>query len=305
MANCTYVPDEAAADPDIAGIGVVLSFYITAGITFLLRISVLVAKYLSHEDCKWIQVTRPVLVSLYDQQLVTGIAIQWLALFMLHKTIPYHLFTVWLLAGISTMTQFAVFFEDFKDLGKEWFLRSLRKSAMILNCATNLVLAGFVACCFARRREGRRNCNITDHPFFFAVPAILVLFLFANLTKRNAAFNNIPDVALEENGSSEREWSFGQLLPLLLLIFPFISFLEAWRELKGDDNQHGAPVTDSNESEPLQSHPHGADETGIKLSSYTNSLKQPYSSYQQSSYGSQDQILEVPQHKNGNRYSHV
>lgn len=87
----------------------------------------------------------------------------------------------------------------------------------------------------------------------------------------SAAFGT-PSVDLIDGGSGERQWSFGQLLSMLLLILPLVSAIEIYR----GDVQMAPPVED--ERQPLydgelQSHPRNKFQPNPFFGSETNLFK--------------------------------
>ncbi|KAF1991373.1 hypothetical protein K402DRAFT_459392 [Aulographum hederae CBS 113979] len=305
MVECLHEPAVAPADPDIIGIGVAWSFLTTAALTFLTCLIVMIIRLCRKNEQPggfWPTTLRAVLISLYDQQLVTGMAIQIVCLAKLHFMIQYHLIAIWMLGGITTMAQFAALIVCFRDLSQNKYLSWLRQLAMFINCALNCVLGAFVASCFGKDLDRRLpvSCSLfpdgpthksvkpvretARYPYVvaalvivilaqvlllsFAVRALntaksdptpddtrrrrrhivyrwvgvvvaLLLFIALALILRftTAAFGRITDVSLEDHGSSEREWSFGQIIPMVLLVFPFITLIETWLEYCTSDDQ--------------------------------------------------------------------
>ena len=84
------------ADPDIAGIGVISAFVITAGLALVLSFVYVVFdshpkidRYIKHKE-KWLKLLEQLILTLSDQQLVTGLAILVAAFVRWNEISVYH-----------------------------------------------------------------------------------------------------------------------------------------------------------------------------------------------------------------------
>lgn len=79
--------------------------------------------------------------------MLTGIAIQSVALAKMHQMVPYHFFIVWMLSLLSSATHISALLALNKDFKRDWVLRWLREFFMfvnlVLSCTSGiLVLLG-------------------------------------------------------------------------------------------------------------------------------------------------------------------
>ncbi|KAF1816025.1 hypothetical protein P152DRAFT_388483 [Eremomyces bilateralis CBS 781.70] len=268
--NCTDVPDTAPSDAGVAGAGVLLSFILTAALALILSAIVIIQEHLRKSEAK---ITRKLLLSFSDQQILTGIGIQCVAIVKLQWMIPYHFFLVWMLSAISTATHSVTLLALHNDFRRDWVLRWLRQALMFLNLVLSCALGIFVlfavmkdlpetlpiACAFSDRpsKPPSRaplsfagtlavivgNCVVFAFAVWYLhlrgkkwlrvmqVISLMVLMAIgigaaAKVIMLSQAFGT-PSVALADEG--EKVWSFGQLLPLLLLLLPFMSAVEIFR----------------------------------------------------------------------------
>lgn len=99
-----------AADPDIAGIGVISAFVISAGLAIiisflhiLLQADTTFDKYIKNKT-KWLKVCETLILTLSDQQLVTGLAILIAAFVRWNEITVYHWEIVTDLAFVASNT---------------------------------------------------------------------------------------------------------------------------------------------------------------------------------------------------------
>lgn len=220
-------------------------------------------------------ISRKILGGLSDQMIVEGLAIQIVGLARVRTMIPYHFFIIWMLALLSTATNFATLMALVQDFKRDWVLRWLRQIAMFVNLALTIVYGIFVLqtnmnnlaptlpiyCVWedhATADTGRSNSAVSLAGTIAVVAVSSLIFVLgtwylhmpkqvwgrvvrvisllllmgiaigaaARVMLASQAFGS-PSVTLSEEG--EKQWSFGQLLTMLLLILPFISALEIYR----------------------------------------------------------------------------
>lgn len=252
---------------------VLLSFIITAAISLLLSLAIILHETFRKSE---LLIPRKILNSLSDQQIITGIGIQSLALAKMDSMIPYHFFIVWMLSLLSTATHSSALLALVGDFKRDWVLRWLRQGLMAVNLILSSVMGilvlltvmkdlrptlpigcAFVADPATGGQDANRGLSTAGTIAVIAANAIVfalavwylhlhrmrawlkfmqiggLLLLFASgvgaairTIMISQAFGN-PNVPL--TGSSEGDWSFGQLVPLLLLILPLVSAVEIMR----------------------------------------------------------------------------
>ena len=89
-------------------------------------------------------VSRKILNGLSDQQVVEGIAVQIVGLARAESMVPYHFFIIWMLALLSTATNFAALLALVQDFKRDWVLRWVRQFFMFVNLALSVVFGIFV-----------------------------------------------------------------------------------------------------------------------------------------------------------------
>ncbi|TVY22390.1 hypothetical protein LHYA1_G008422 [Lachnellula hyalina] len=271
---CTNAPASTATDAGIAGAGVLLSFIITAFVSLLLSAIIILHEARRKSEAK---ILRKLLLSFSDQQVLTGIGIQSIALAKMGTMVPYHFFLVWMLSLLSTATHVGTLLALVADFKRDWVLRWLRQFFMFVNLCLSLVSGVFVllsvrknmaefprwtlpiACVWPlSTTTAPSNAPIsiagtiavmTGQVIFFVVGVwylhvkerkwvkviqmlglVVLVGIGAGAAVRvillSQAFGH-PNVPLKDSG--ERDWSFGQLLPLLLLLLPLVSSVEILR----------------------------------------------------------------------------
>ncbi|TVY31711.1 hypothetical protein LSUB1_G008604, partial [Lachnellula subtilissima] len=138
---CTNAPASTATDAGIAGAGVLLSFIITAFVSLLLSTIIILHEARRKSEAK---ILRKLLLSFSDQQVLTGIGIQSIALAKMGTMVPYHFFLVWMLSLLSTATHVGTLLALVADFKRDWVLRWLRQFFMFVNLCLSLVSGGFV-----------------------------------------------------------------------------------------------------------------------------------------------------------------
>ncbi|KUJ13853.1 uncharacterized protein LY89DRAFT_148928 [Mollisia scopiformis] len=299
--NCSNVPTETATDAGVAGAGVLLSFIITAGISLIFSATIIFHEMHLHLEAK---VIRKLLLSLSDQQVITGIGIQCVGLAKMKSMVPYHFFIIWMLSLLSTATHISTLFALVNDFKRDWVLRWLRQFFMFVNLVLSCVSGIFVLMAVMRNLQptlpiacvwevaGRGTPSnagisiagtiavIAGQCVFFAMAVwylhvnggkwiklvqlgglVTLLVIGTGAAVRvvllSQAFGT-PSVPLADTG--ERDWNFGQLLTLLLLVLPCISAVEI---LRGEMNVP-SPVADEHSATLL-----GKDnELGVVRSSF-------------------------------------
>ncbi|KAL0934737.1 uncharacterized protein CTRU02_209328 [Colletotrichum truncatum] len=271
--NCTAVQANAPvpSDAGVAGIGVLLSFIITAGLSLIISSSIIIQEMKGKPS----NILRKLLNSYSDQQILQGIGISSVGLARINSMVPYHFFIIWTLSNMSMAVHNATLLALVHDFRRDWVLRWLRQFLMFVNLVFNCVYGVFilqgvsigmqdsklpVACVWKVSNEGLRSMTGLSYVGTILVIAGNVLvFSFASWylhlrTQRFAkiiklvgtflmavsavgaavrciiasdAFGKGPVYDLSDEG--EKGWSFGQLLSLLVLLFPLVSMVEIVR----------------------------------------------------------------------------
>ncbi|KNG51450.1 major facilitator superfamily [Stemphylium lycopersici] len=276
--NCSTVPETTNTDAGVAGAGTLLSFIITNILSILLSATIIL---LGLRKSTSAPISRKLLQSFSDQQILTGIGIQSVGLAKMKTMVPYHFFIIWLLSLLSTATNLATLLALVNDFKRDWVLRWIRQLLMLVNMFLGILSGVFIlqtvmknmnprlpiACVWeveSKGSSGNAALSIAGTiaviagqviTFGFAtwylhnrsnpkwLKTVQVIGLFACLAMgvgatvrvvlESQAFGTPPQ-AVHLVGPSEGNWSFGQLLPLLLLALPVISTIEIARgeELK-------------------------------------------------------------------------
>jgi len=219
------------------------------------------------------KVIRKLLLSLSDQQVITGIGIQCVGLAKMKTMVSYHFFIIWMLSLLSTATHIGTLLALVNDFKRDWVLRWLRQFFMFVNLALSIVSGIFIllsvmrdlkstlpiACVWQVTSTGSpSNAGISIVGTIAVMGGQLLFFVLAvwylHVKERkwlkavqvagllslmvlgtgaavrvillSQAFGK-PSVPLLDSG--EKDWSFGQLLPLLLLLLPLVSAVEILR----------------------------------------------------------------------------
>jgi hypothetical protein len=219
------------------------------------------------------KVIRKLLLSLSDQQVITGIGIQSVGLAKMKTMVPYHFFIIWMLSLLSTATHIGTLLALVNDFKRDWVLRWLRQFFMFVNLVLSCVSGIFIlmatmkdlkktlpiACVWQVPSTGAPSnaaisiagtiAVISGQCIFFGVGVwylhikerrwitliqtvglCVMVIIGATAAVRvillSQAFGT-PSLPLEDMG--EKDWSFGQLLPLLLLLLPLVSAIEIMR----------------------------------------------------------------------------
>jgi hypothetical protein len=219
------------------------------------------------------KVIRKLLLSLSDQQVITGIGIQSVGLAKMKTMVPYHFFIIWMLSLLSTATHIGTLLALVNDFKRDWVLRWLRQFFMFVNLVLSVISGIFIlmatmkdlkqtlpiACVWVVSSTGAPSnagisiagtiAVISGQCIFFGVGVwylhirerrwitliqtvgLLVMVAIGvtaavRVILLSQAFGT-PSLPLADTG--EKDWSFGQLLPLLLLLLPLVSAVEIMR----------------------------------------------------------------------------
>jgi hypothetical protein len=128
--DCSTVPDSVNTDAGVAGAGTLLSFIITNFLSFLLSGAIIL---LGLRKSTSAPISRKLLQSFSDQQILTGIGIQSVGLAKMKSMVPYHFFIIWLLSLLSTATNLVTLLALVNDYKRDWVLRWIRQILMMVN----------------------------------------------------------------------------------------------------------------------------------------------------------------------------
>ena len=249
---------------------VLLSFIVTAGLAVILSAVITFHELRRRSEAK---VLRKLLLSLSDQQIITGIGIQSVGLAKMQTMVPYHFFIIWMLSLLATSTHLATLLALVNDFRRDWVLRWLRQFLMFINLVLSSVFGIFIlmsvmkdlkptlpiACVWELPSHGAASnsaisvagtiATLTGNGIVFALG---VWYLHSQRQKWLKMFQTIGLIVLIATGAgaavrvillsqafgkpnltlvgtSESDWSFGQLLPMLLLLLPLVSAIEIIR----------------------------------------------------------------------------
>jgi hypothetical protein len=219
------------------------------------------------------KILRKLLLSLSDQQIITGIGIQSVGLAKLGSMVPYHFFIIWMLSLLSTSTHLATLLALVNDFKRDWVLRWLRQFLMLANLILSSIFGIFIlmsvmkdmkptlpiACVWdlpSHNAASNSAISIAGTISVIAgngiVFALGVWYMHSQRQKWLKVFQIIGLIVLIATGAGaairvilmsqafgtpsvplvgvgESEWSFGQLLPMLLLLLPLVSAIEIIR----------------------------------------------------------------------------
>lgn len=144
MANCTVRPDTIASDAGVAGIGVLLSFIITAAISLTLSATLIFQEMRRPASAKPSVLRRKLLNAYSDQQILTGIGIQSVGLVKIDTMAPYHFFICWMLSLLSMAVHNATLLALVHDFRRDWVLRWLRQFLMFANLVLSCVFGIYI-----------------------------------------------------------------------------------------------------------------------------------------------------------------
>ncbi|KXJ86670.1 hypothetical protein Micbo1qcDRAFT_236748 [Microdochium bolleyi] len=139
---CATAPASVPSDAGIAGIGVLLSFMITAVISLILSISLVFEDVRNKDSASTLR--RRLLNSYSDQQILTGIGLQGVGLAKMSTLIPYHFFIIWMLSVLSSAVHNAALLALARDFRRDPVLRWLRQALMAVNLLLSCAYGIFV-----------------------------------------------------------------------------------------------------------------------------------------------------------------
>ncbi|KAI1825187.1 hypothetical protein F4861DRAFT_209474 [Xylaria intraflava] len=316
MANCADAPRSVPGDSGVAGIGVLLSFIITAIIALVLSTSLVFQETRGHastqKQAQKHSVLRRKLLNAYsDQQILTGIGIQSIGLAKIDSMVPYHFFIIWMLSLLSMAVHNASLLALVHDFRRDWVLRWLRQFLIFVNLVLSSFYGAFIleavrigindstfpiACVWEHIGGGSTTSTGSRALSYIGTIIVLVgnvvVFVLATWYLHSRAqrfykviqivglllmtvisFGAIVRVSLLADAlgarhpvtlsdSGEKQWSFGQLLSIGMLLLPVVSMIEILRgEIKC-----APPVADSGKDKvslladnELQSYPEDHD----------------------------------------------
>lgn len=286
MTNCSNAPPTVPSDSGVAGIGVLLSFIITAVIALGISASLVFQEARGHRHPAAAQrpkkpsILRRKLLNAYsDQQILTGIGIQSVGLAKIESMVPYHFFLIWMLSLLSMAVHNASLLALVHDFRRDWVLRWLRQFLIFVNLVLSSLYgvvilravgdgindATFpVACVFqgvttTTTMPSGENRAVSYIGTIVVVAGNAVVFLLATwyLHSRAQRFYRTIQVVglllmtaiavgavvrvslladalgadhpLVLSDAGERQWSFGQLLSVGMLLLPVVSIVEILR----------------------------------------------------------------------------
>ncbi|KAH7021169.1 uncharacterized protein B0I36DRAFT_333905 [Microdochium trichocladiopsis] len=140
--GCTVAPASVPSDAGVAGVGVLLSFMITAVIALGLSVSLVFDEI--RNSGKPSVLRRRLLNSYSDQQLLTGIGIQGVGLAKMSTMVPYHFFIIWMLSllsiGVHNATLIALVHDYRRDAVLRWVRQALMAINLLLSCAYGIFI---------------------------------------------------------------------------------------------------------------------------------------------------------------------
>ncbi|KAI0539333.1 hypothetical protein GGR58DRAFT_464686 [Xylaria digitata] len=312
MANCTNAPPTVSSDSGVAGIGVLLSFIITAAIALAISASLVFQEARRRTSVQKPSVLRRKLLNAYsDQQILTGIGIQSVGLAKIESMVPYHFFIIWMLSLLSMAVHNASLLALVHDFRRDWVLRWLRQFLIFVNLVLSSLYGIFILkavhngindstfpiACVWEKTDGTGQASTGNSALSYigtivVIAGNVVVFVLATwyLHSRTQRFYKIIQIVgllfmtaisigavvrvslladafggnhpVSLGDGVEKQWSFGQLLSVGMLLLPIVSIIEILRgEIKcappvadfGDDK---ARLLDDNE---LQSNPQNRD----------------------------------------------
>ncbi|ROT36357.1 hypothetical protein SODALDRAFT_380686 [Sodiomyces alkalinus F11] len=258
-------------DAGVAGTGVLLSFFFTAGLALILSLTIILSEFKGKPS----NIRRRLLSSYSDQQILLGIGIHAVGLAKWRSMITYHFFIVWCLGLLAQTVHNATLLSLVHDFRRDWVLRWLRQFLMFVNMALSVVYGVFILRAVERgltddpvpigcvweagiSGSGATRSGLSYFGTIAVMAANVVVFFLASWylharTQRFAkpvklvgtllmgalatgaivrclfasdALGHGPSFPLE---AGEKEWSFGQLLSVIVLLFPLVSTVEILR----------------------------------------------------------------------------
>ncbi|KAI1272640.1 hypothetical protein F5Y07DRAFT_379386 [Xylaria sp. FL0933] len=292
MTNCSNAPSTVPSDSGVAGIGVLLSFIITAAIALGISASLVLQEARGRASHKPSVLRRKLLNAYSDQQILTGIGIQSVGLAKSDSLVPYHFFIIWTLSLLSMAVHNASLLVLVHDFRRDWVLRWLRQFLIFVNLVLSSLYGVYIlravqvgindstfpiACIWAKTDgTGQASTGNSGLSFFGTIVVIagnVIVFVLATwyLHSRTQRFYKIIQIVglllmtaisigavvrvslvsdalggdhpIKLSDGGERQWSFGQLLSVGMLLLPLVSIIEILRgEIKC-----APPVADAGE----------------------------------------------------------
>ncbi|KAI0402373.1 hypothetical protein F4802DRAFT_600141 [Xylaria palmicola] len=297
MAHCTNAPPAVPSDSGVAGVGVLLSFIITAIIALTISASLVFQEARGRGSARKPSILRRKLLNAYsDQQILTGIGIQSVGLAKMDSITPYHFFIIWMLSLLSMAVHNASLLALVHDFRRDWVLRWLRQFLIFVNLVLSSLYGIFILeavrdgindstfpiACVWRETDGTGHAStgisalsyvgtivvIAGNAVVFVLDAwylhsraqrfyktvqivgllLMTAIAFGAIVRVSLladAFGGNHPVSLSDGG--ERQWSFGQLLSIGMLLLPVVSIIEIVRgEIKC-----APPVPDAGEDKAM------------------------------------------------------
>ncbi|KAI1330719.1 hypothetical protein F5Y16DRAFT_362472 [Xylariaceae sp. FL0255] len=141
--NCTNAPASVPSNSGVAGIGVLLSFIITAVLALIISASLIFQDARGHTH-KTPVLRRKLLGAYSDQQILTGIGIQSVGLAIMDQLVPYHFFIIWMLSLLSMATHNTSLLALVHDFRRDWVLRWLRQVLIFINLVLSATYGIFI-----------------------------------------------------------------------------------------------------------------------------------------------------------------
>ncbi|KAI0433241.1 hypothetical protein F5Y09DRAFT_90965 [Xylaria sp. FL1042] len=278
MITCSNAPSTVPSDSGVAGIGVLLSFIITAAIALAISASLVFQEARRRVSHKPSVLRRKLLNAYSDQQILTGIGIQSVGLAKSESLVPYHFFIIWILSLLSMAVHNASLLVLVRDFRRDWVLRWLRQFLIFVNLTLSSLYGVYIlravqegindstfpiACVWAKTDgTGQASTGNSAFSFFGTIVVIagnVIVFVLATwyLHSRTQrfykaiqivglllmtaisigavvrvslladAFGGDHPIKLSDGG--ERQWSFGQLLSVGMLLLPLVTIVEIYR----------------------------------------------------------------------------
>ncbi|KAI1343860.1 hypothetical protein F5Y15DRAFT_368218 [Xylariaceae sp. FL0016] len=154
-ANCTDAPTAVPSDAGVAGVGVLLSFIVTAAVSLVISASLIFQEW--RGNAKPSVLRRKLLNAYSDQQILTGIGIQSVGIAKTDSMVPYHFFIVWMLSLLSMAVHNAALLALVHDFRRDWVLRWMRQFLMFVNLVLSCVYGVYI---LQAVREGLSNSTL-------------------------------------------------------------------------------------------------------------------------------------------------
>ncbi|KAI1422781.1 hypothetical protein F5Y12DRAFT_596019 [Xylaria sp. FL1777] len=278
MALCTNAPPTVPSDSGVAGIGVLLSFIITAVIALAISASLVFQEARGRTSQKPSVLRRKLLNAYSDQQILTGIGIQSVGLAKLESMVPYHFFIIWMLSLLSMAVHNASLLALVHDFRRDWVLRWLRQFLIFVNLVLSSLYGIFILkavqenindstfpiACVWEKTDGTGQPSTESRPLSYlgtivVIVGNVVVFVLATwyLHSRTQRFYKTIQIVgllamtaisigavvrvslladafggnhpIKLSDSGEKQWSFGQLLSVGMLLLPLVSIIEILR----------------------------------------------------------------------------